>query len=100
MHACVQLHAIHNSKANYEEPEKFLPERWLEPGAEYARPRAGADGAVSGEHLCLALAVVSTLTTKGLADAVVVPAKDYDACAASSRCMVCPASDRSSHGRA
>ncbi|EIE19314.1 cytochrome P450 [Coccomyxa subellipsoidea C-169] len=43
------LHAIHNCRANYEEPDKFLPERWLEPGAEYARPRGAAGGVPSGQ---------------------------------------------------
>ena len=30
------LHAIHNSWRNWEEPDRFLPERWLVPGTEYA----------------------------------------------------------------
>ena len=48
----MQLHAIHNSVHNFEEPDKFLPERWLEPGAEYARSRASASKAsTSGEKL-------------------------------------------------
>jgi cytochrome P450 len=34
----LQLHAVHNTRWNYEEPDKFRPERWLEPRAEYARP--------------------------------------------------------------
>lgn len=39
----VQMHAIHNTWRNYEEPDRFLPERWLAPGAEYARTLKGGE---------------------------------------------------------
>ena len=38
-----QMHAIHNTWRNFEEPDSFLPERWLEPGAEYARSLKGGE---------------------------------------------------------
>lgn len=45
-----QMHAIHNTWRNFEEPNKFLPERWQAPGAEYARPLKGGELApTSGE---------------------------------------------------
>ncbi len=45
------MHAIHNSWRNFEEPDKFLPERWLAPGADYARPLKGGELAcTSGEQ--------------------------------------------------
>ena len=47
---CCQMHAIHNSWRNFEEPDKFLPERWLAPGADYARSLKGGELAcTSGE---------------------------------------------------
>ena len=50
------MHAIHNSWRNFEEPQRFLPERWLAPGAEYARPLQGGElAATSGEHWELSL---------------------------------------------
>ncbi|CAK0779841.1 hypothetical protein CVIRNUC_004867 [Coccomyxa viridis] len=36
-------HAIHNTWRNFEEPDRFLPERWQAPGAEYARPLKGGE---------------------------------------------------------
>ena len=46
----VQAHAIHNTWRNYEEPDRFLPERWQAAGAEYARPLKGGELAqTSGE---------------------------------------------------
>ncbi|KAK9819693.1 hypothetical protein WJX72_001295 [[Myrmecia] bisecta] len=39
-------HAIQNSTSNWESPDEFLPERWLEPGAEFA---AGSTGSGKGE---------------------------------------------------
>ena len=45
------MHAIHNSWRNFEEPDRFLPERWLAPGADYARLLQGGELAcTSGEH--------------------------------------------------
>eukprot|EP00884_Botryococcus_braunii_P007185 jgi/Botrbrau1/16468/Bobra.0142s0062.1 len=35
----VPHHAMHNTKHNWDQPEKFLPERWLTPGCEYAQNR-------------------------------------------------------------
>ena len=42
------LHAIQNSWRNWEEPDRFLPERWLVPGVEYAVPGLTRESTVSG----------------------------------------------------
>ena len=42
------LYAIHNSWRNWEQPGRFLPERWLVPGAEYAVPGLTPDSTIDG----------------------------------------------------
>ncbi|EIE21561.1 cytochrome P450 [Coccomyxa subellipsoidea C-169] len=34
-------HAMHNTSANWDQPHSFLPERWMEPEAEYAQKECG-----------------------------------------------------------
>ena len=48
----LQMHAIHNTWRNFEEPDRFLPERWQVPGAEYARSLQGGELASTSGKCC------------------------------------------------
>ena len=52
--------AIHNSWRNFEEPDRFLPERWLAPGADYARSLKGGELACTSGELKLVTSVLQT----------------------------------------